>query len=87
MRGETRHAICRCIASDRKKACHTAEGSGCGRSQGKREKIDVVRGEQLLDDAQHDRADEGKREIRGYNAHAADESHGSAPLVHAVGSL
>lgn len=51
-----------------------------------REKNRYSAGE-LLDDAQHDRADEGKREIGGYNAHAADESHGTTPLVHAVGSL
>jgi hypothetical protein len=33
----------------------------------------------LLENAQHDRADEGERDIGGYNAHAAGESHATTP--------
>jgi hypothetical protein len=33
-----------------------------------------------LDDAEHDGSDEGKRDIRGYNAQPADESHGKPSL-------
>ena len=37
-----------------------------------------------LDNAQHNRADEGEREIGSHNAHAADESHADYSLGHAV---
>jgi hypothetical protein len=32
-----------------------------------------------LENAQHDRPDEGERDIGGYNAHAAGESHATTP--------
>jgi hypothetical protein len=37
-----------------------------------------------LDHSEHNGADEGEGDIRGYNAQFADESHGNAPLVHVV---
>jgi hypothetical protein len=40
--------------------------------------------DRLLEHAEHDGADEGQRDIRGYNAQFADEWHGRTPLVHVV---
>jgi hypothetical protein len=37
-----------------------------------------------LEHAEHDGADEGESDIRGYNAQFADEWHGRTPLVHVV---
>jgi hypothetical protein len=37
-----------------------------------------------LEYAEHDGADEGESDIRGYNAQFADEWHGRTPLVHVV---
>jgi hypothetical protein len=36
---------------------------------------------EALENAQHDRADKGEREIGGHDAHAAGESHVTTPLV------
>jgi hypothetical protein len=36
---------------------------------------------EALEDAQHDRAYKGEREIGGHDAHAAGESHVTTPLV------
>ena len=41
----------------------------------------------LLDNPEHDRADEGQGEIRGQHAQAVDESHGKAPLVYVTARI
>ena len=42
---------------------------------------------EVLDHAQHDRADKGECEIRGNDAQPADESHGKPPLGHVAGRI
>src|SRR5207245_195026 len=44
-------------------------------------------GSSSLEHAEHNGADKGEGDIRGYNAQSADESHGNAPLVHVVPAI
>ena len=37
-----------------------------------------------LEHADHNGADEGECDVRGYNAQSADDGHGNTPLVHVV---
>ena len=41
----------------------------------------------MLDNPEHDRAEEGQGEIRGQHTQPVDESHGKAPLVYVTARI
>jgi hypothetical protein len=57
----------------------TSSEAAAGTDGLKRKRVAFAEGEGRLDHAEHDRADEGHREIGGDHAQSAGERHGVAP--------